>query len=141
MQAENQSGFSLIELLIALAIIGILALLTVPTLLTAYERSRQRSTMGDMHQIALASGTYHVDFGEYPSALSDLEPNSMSPVPPSDTWGNAWVYGRVGTGYTLTSLGLDGASGPAPPSPWYDEPFEPDLIVTAGAFTQFPERQ
>jgi len=132
-------GFSLIELLIVMALIGIISAYVVPQLLTAYERSRQRRSMAEMRAIAGANGSYRVDTGEYASALTDLSPDYMNPVPPADGWGTAWVYTANRDSYTLTSLGLDGASGPAPPADWYDEPFEPDLVVANGTFTQAPQ--
>ena len=69
---RQQGGFSLIELLIVVAIIGIIATIAVPQLLDAIDRGRQRRTMADMRNIATANGTYRVDEGEYASALSDL---------------------------------------------------------------------
>lgn len=135
------AGFSLIELLIVMAVIGIMATIAVPQLLQAYDRSRQRKTMADMRSIAGANGTYRVDNGGYASAFADLAPDYLSSVPGTDAWGNGFAYSGSRANYTLTSFGLDGAAGPAAPSPWYDEPFEVDLVVTNGTFTQAPESQ
>jgi len=134
-------GFSLIELLIVMALIGIISTFVVPQLITAFERSRQRRTLSDMRAIAGANGTYRVDFGDYATDLEDLEPDFMSPVPPGDGWGNTWDYQSNGINYALTSSGRDGASGPAAPVPWYDEPFEADMVLQNGAFTQAPSQQ
>lgn len=122
-----------------MAVIGVVSVIAVPQLLTAYERSRQRRSMAEMRAIAGANGSYRVDMGGYASGLGDLAPDYMNPVPPLDAWGTAWVYTANRDSYTLTSLGLDAASGPAPPANWYDEPFEADLVVANGAFTQAPE--
>lgn len=136
---SHARGFSLIELLIVTALIGIIATLVVPQLLRAFERSRQRRSLADMRAIVGASAAYHVDFGEFPQALAELETEYLNPAPPADGWGNPWVYERASANvYTLTSGGQDGADGPAPPDPWYDEPFEADLVVTSGTFTQHP---
>ena len=89
----------------------------------------------------MANATYRTDFGEYAAALSDIESAFGTPLPDGDAWGNSWNYSRTADNqYTLSSYGLDGASGPAAPDPWVDEPFEADLIVTNGAFTQAPRQ-
>jgi general secretion pathway protein G len=131
-------GFSLIELLVVLAVIGILSTIVVPQLINGFERSRQRRTLADMRAISGANGAFRVDFGDYADALTDLEPDYLSPSPPADAWGHSWTYQRNGEDYFLTSPGRDGAGGPAPPDPWYDEPFEADLILQNGSFTQVP---
>ena len=137
--ASNEHGFSLIELLIVVVVVGVLASIAVPQLVDAYDRSRQRASMADLRSIAVANATYHTDAGSYASTFEDLQPAFMNPVPPSDAWGNPWVYAAAGEDeYQVSSLGTDGASGPAPPSPWFDAPYEADLIVTNGAFTQVP---
>lgn len=136
---SGAQGFSLVELLVGFATIGILATLVVPQLLMAFERTRQRRSLADMRAIASANGTYRVDHDAYAAAMDDLIPLFMNPVPPTDAWGTAWSYGLSGATYTLSSYGSDGAAGPAPPLAWTDEPFESDLIVVNGAFTQAPE--
>lgn len=138
---REEGGFSLIELLIVVAIIGILATLAVPQLLDAVDRGRQRRTMSDMRNIATANGTFRVDTGAYAAALvADLQPNYMQIVPVNDAWINAWTYAGGAT-YTLTSLGADGAAGTVPPAPWINDPYEPDLILQNGQFTQGPTGQ
>lgn len=135
----RHAGFSLVELLVVIVVIGILATLVVPQLLMGYERARQRRSMAEMRAIAAANGAYRVDSGGYAAALADMVPEYMSTVPPGDAWGTGWAYAGARETYTLTSYGRDGASGPAPPSPWHDEPFEADLVLANGAFTQAPE--
>ncbi len=137
---RQEGGFSLIELLIVVAIIGIIATIAVPQLLDAIDRGRQRRTMADMRNIATANGTYRVDLGTYPTALANLQPTYMQVTPAADGWGTAWTYAG-GVTYTLTSNGSDGATGPAPPSPWINDPYTSDLILTNGQFTQAPTGQ
>src|SRR5215472_6010715 len=67
---KRESGFSLIELLIAMAIIGILAAIAIPNLLTAVQRGKQKRTMSDMRALATAIEAYAVDHSQYPVATS-----------------------------------------------------------------------
>ncbi len=138
---RNEDGFSLIELLIVVAIIGIIATIAVPQLLDAIDRARQRRTMADMRNIATANGTYRVDQGAYASALSDLQPTYMQVVPTNDAWGNALQYSTSSGSYNLESYGSDGANGPAAPTPWINDPYDVDLELTNGQFTQAPTAQ
>jgi hypothetical protein len=108
-------------------------------LLGAADRGRQRRTMADMRNIATANGTMRVDTGRYAQNLAELVENEYLRVAlPTDGWGNAWVYMTGADTYTLISLGSDGAAGPAPPSVWLDEPYDPDIVLTDGQFTQAP---
>lgn len=144
MRCGRQQGFSLIELLIVVAIIGIIATMAVPQLLDAIDRGRQRRTMADMRSIATANGIYRVDNGDYAPDLATLQTDGyMQVVPSDDAWGNAMTY-TVDTAndtYTLESNGADGADGPAPPDPWVNDPYTPDLTLTDGVFTQAPTGQ
>jgi prepilin-type N-terminal cleavage/methylation domain-containing protein len=140
MRKQTEQGFSLIELLIVVAIIGIIAAIAIPQLMDAIDRSKQRRSMGDMHTIATANGTYKVDQQTYAPNLPALVGNEYLQVAiTADGWGNNFVYNTTGDTYDLTSLGSDAAAGPAPPSPWVNDPFEPDIIIKDGMFTQAPE--
>jgi general secretion pathway protein G len=140
---DNQRGFSLVEMIVVVAVLGILVAIVIPALLTAVDRSRQRRSMADMTNLAKANGMAQVDSGRFVLALADLAPNYLLTVPASDAWGTPWSYTPAGNQltYTLTSLGKDGAAGPAPPALWYNEPFEPDIIMNTGQFTQMPDSQ
>ena len=76
---SREDGFTLIDLLASITIIAIVAMLVVPQLIMAFERARQRRTMGDMRNLATALSTYHVDnSGTYPSTgdgLPGLQPD------------------------------------------------------------------
>ena len=139
---KREKGFSLIELLIVVAIIGIIAAIAVPQLMNAMDRGRQRRSMADMRNIATANGTMRVDTGAYAAALADLSVQGyMQVTPANDGWGNAYGYVVGADTYTITSLGSDGAAGPAAPVPWINDPYDPDISLTDGQFVQAPTGQ
>jgi len=63
---ENRKGFSLIELLIVIAIISIITAIVVPNLMSANIRAKVSGVKADMGSIAIALEDYKVDHGEYP---------------------------------------------------------------------------
>ena len=97
----------------------------------------------DEPMLAARKSQEKVDSSRYVNALADLQPAYMNPVVTLDAWGNPYVYTISGNqrNYTLTSNGRDGAAGPGPPVPWFNEPFEPDIILADGEFTQMPTSQ
>jgi len=99
--------------------------------------------MADMRNIATANGTYRVDTAAYVTALTGLVPAYMQVTPAGDGWGTAWgyVFTAASDTYTITSLGSDATSGPAPPSPWINDPYTPDITLTDGQFIQAPTGQ
>jgi len=132
-------GFSLIELLIVILIIGIIAAIAIPQFLNAWDRAKQRRTMGDMRSMVSANATFFVDNQGYAPNLVQLQTDGYIQVAVTDdAWGNALVYNPGGRNYDLTSLGSDGAAGPPPPATWVNQPFDPDIIVVDGMFTQHP---
>ena len=142
-RGKKEQGFSLVELIVVVAVLGILVAIVIPALIDAVDRTRQRRAMSDMNSLAKANGMSLVDNSQYVLALADLAPAYMNPVPTADAWGNPWVYTPAADrrSYTLTSTGKDGAIGPAAPDPWFNDPFEPDLVMNSGQFTQSPTNQ
>ena len=139
---KREKGFSLIELLIVVAIIGIIAAIAVPQLMNAMDRGRQRRSMADMRNIATAGGTMRVDTSSYPLVLADLSANGyMQVTPTNDGWGNPYVYVGAADTYTITSLGSDSAAGPVAPVPWINDPYDPDIVMTDGQFMFAPTGQ
>ena len=141
---RRDEGFSLIELLIVVAIIGIIAAIAVPQLMNAMDRGRQRRSMADMRNIATANGTMRVDTGAYAATLVALTgAGYMQVTPANDGWGTAYVYVQGGGGatYTITSWGSDKAAGGVAPTPWINDPYDPDITLTDGQFIQAPTGQ
>lgn len=61
-------GFTLIELMVVVVIIGILAAIAIPNFIAMQERARQSSVKGNMHTVQLSAEAYAVDFnGAYPT--------------------------------------------------------------------------
>jgi len=108
-------------------------------LMDAANRGKQRRTMAFMRNIAVANGTMRVDTGEYAMTLLELQREGyMEEGPLRDGWGTPFVYVTGNDTYTIASMGSDGAAGPAPPRVWMNEPYDPDIVLADGQFTQAP---
>lgn len=88
---KSAKGFTLIELLVVIAIIGILSSVVLASLNTARLKSRDTRRVADIKQLQLALALYFDSVGEYPDALSDLDPTYIAKVP-TDPNGTAYAY-------------------------------------------------
>src|SRR5512136_1380927 len=68
----QRAGFTLVELLIVIAIIVVLMAIALPVFSRARENARQSSCMANLHQIAQAIRMYRLDEGAYPGAADPL---------------------------------------------------------------------
>lgn len=144
---SSSRGFSLIELLIVAAIIGLVAAIAIPNLVNAIQRGRQARTVADANGIAKAVGMYQQDYAKYPIATADsdaevLRPHLlayMSNYNAVDGWMRPFLYTSTdGDHYTLISYALDGESS-APYTYGATEYFDEDIVVNDGMFLQWPE--
>jgi general secretion pathway protein G len=126
-QKKFSRAFTLVEILLVVAIIGILAALVIPRIAGTGERARVTAALADINGgIKSALGQYEVDNGFYPKSLQDLiqQPSNarnwhgpyFDPAKlPVDPWGNPYVYYYPGkhnpTSYDLLSVGPDGKEG------------------------------
>ena len=93
---KKQSGFTLLELLIVIVIIGILALIIVPGLASGPKRARDAQRKTDIRAVKNALETYYNDNNAYPpgnySGLTTYLVNSYIPSMPADPKGGSYTY-------------------------------------------------
>jgi len=73
---KNNKGFTLIELIVVIAILGFLATVAVPKVIGVVQRAQVSSTEANRTIIQNAVERYYVDFGKYPQSLDELTKTS-----------------------------------------------------------------
>jgi general secretion pathway protein G len=127
---QKTRGFTLIELMVVLVIIGLLAALIIPNVLDRAEDARVTTAQTQIRNLEQALKMYRLDNQRYPSTEQGLQAllskPTTNPVPnnwrrpymdelPQDPWGAAYQYQNPGTkgrgGIDLFSMGADGQRG------------------------------
>lgn len=120
---HQPQGFTVVELLIVVAIILTIVAIAVPNMLAAINQAKIARAVGDIHTIGLAVQEYDVLNGQYPNSLAQTDYGSTL-----DPWGHPYQYlnfqntkgkGKmrkdrflvpINTAFDLYSMGKDGAS-------------------------------
>ncbi len=126
---RKQSGFTLLEVMVVVVILGILASFVVPNLLGNKEKADQQKAISDISALEQALDMYKLDNSVYPTTDQGLEAlvakPSGSPEPrnyrnggyikrlPNDPWGSEYQYLSPGDNGTIDifTLGADGEEG------------------------------
>ncbi|KJH85056.1 type II secretion system major pseudopilin GspG [Pseudomonas sp. KSR10] len=126
---RRQRGFTLIEIMVVVVILGILAALVVPQVMNRPDQAKVTVAKGDIKAISAALDMYKLDNYSYPSTQQGLdalvEKPGGNPQPknwnrdgylkrvPKDPWGNEYQYLSPGTHgqFDLYSYGADGKQG------------------------------
>ena len=115
------AGFTLIEILVVMAIIGMLAVMVAPNIFNQQAGAQRDAALSQISALEAALDTYRLDVGQYPDSLEGLVENDSGRAAwngpylrrevPLDPWGNEYVYYSDGRGFTLVSFGPDGERG------------------------------
>jgi general secretion pathway protein G len=124
---RERAGFTLIEIMVVVFILGLLATLVAPRILGRTDEARQTKAAADIKLIEQALALYKLDNGFFPSTEQGLQalvtppttgaiprrwnPDGYLEKPPIDPWGTPYVYQSDGNAYVLRSFGADGAEG------------------------------
>jgi general secretion pathway protein G len=126
---RGHGGFTLLEVLVVVAILAILATIIVPKIMKRPEEARRTKAIMDVKAIETALNLYRLDNGNYPSTEQGLDALVTKPttgvIPknwkeegyldkvPKDPWGNSFVYLSPGLHkeFDLESFGADGVDG------------------------------
>ena len=103
----KQCGFTLIEIMIVVVIIGILASVVAPKIFDKPGQARTTKASHDIKTIASMLGLYRLDNFDYPSSLNSLVGKYLDKVP-KDPWNRDYIYLGSDESYQLYSYGKDG---------------------------------
>lgn len=119
-------GFTLVELLVVMVIVGLLAAIVTPMVYQHVAPAKNTAVRGQMKSFMTALDNYYIDVGRFPSTKEGLTALRVKPSGvqgwrgpylrrniPKDPWGNEFIYRLPGQNapYDILSLGADGREG------------------------------
>ena len=124
---RRQAGFTLIEIMVVMVIIGLLMALVGPNLIGRSEKAKSQAAAMQIERLGTVLDTFRLDIGRYPTTQEGLQALVQRPSGlerwdgpylnkgvPKDPWDRPYVYRSPGDGgrpYDIYSLGADGAPG------------------------------
>jgi len=124
---RQQAGFTLIEIMVVMVIIGLLMALVGPNLIGRSEKAKVQAAQMQIERLGTVLDTFRLDVGRYPTSQEGLQVLVQRPMGvdrwdgpylnkgiPKDPWDRPYIYrspGEAGRPYDLYSLGADGAPG------------------------------
>jgi len=125
--AAARAGFTLVEMLVVLVIIGLIMGLVGPRVLNYLTDAREKTARLQIESFSNALDLFYIDAGRYPTSAEGLAALTQRPPGvdawngpyvkggsvPADPWGNPYVYRSPGQhgNYDIVSLGADGRDG------------------------------
>ncbi len=126
-RASVEAGFTLIEIMVVVFILGLLITLVAPRILGRTDEARQTKAAADIKSIEQALSLYKLDNGSFPITEQGLQALVAPPTtgPPArrwnaegylekvplDPWGQPYVFQSDGNRYVVLSFGADGVEG------------------------------
>jgi type II secretion system protein G len=163
---QARRGFTLLELLIVVAIIGIIAALLVPNLLEALNKSKQKRTMTDIRlsgtawfswvtdQVGAGAAGQMVNVLDWsafdPQSFEDLDellvPSYAAFIPEKDAWGTNFEYGAAADPHDPVPIGVRSTGADATfdtnseytPGAFVATDFVQDIVWAGGYFVRWP---
>lgn len=127
-KARLNAGFTLIEIMVVVFILGLLVTLVAPRIMGQTDKARQTKAAADIKAIEESLHLYKLDMGRYPTTaqglaalvaggagggagLGKFNPDGYLEKVPVDPWGNQYAYASDGSSFIIKSFGADGVEG------------------------------